>query len=128
VPFAVPFSLKNHFKTSEAMLTTPAAPLPAFDQAQLDKRFLTELDRLLQDDVFASYADWAAAMKVSPSYVNGIAAGRYHASLKLLYTTMQLYPVFDFNYVIFGSAIDARPEPTAAPKRARGRRPKVATV
>jgi hypothetical protein len=107
------------------MLTSPANPLPAFDQAQLDKRFLTELDRLLQAEAFQSYNGWAAAMGVSASYVNGIAAGRYHASLKLLYSTLRFYPTFDFNYVVFGSAVYARPEPSEVPKRVRGPRPKL---
>jgi hypothetical protein len=106
------------------MLTASTTDLPAFDQAQLDKRFLTELDRLLQAEVFQTYSIWAAAVGVSASYINGIAAGRYHASLKLLYTTLRRYPTFDFNYVVFGSAVYARPEPTAAPKRVRGPRPK----
>jgi len=110
------------------MLTIPETDLPAFDQAQVDKRFLIELDRLLQDNIITTYAQWAEFMGVSPSYVNGIAAGRYHASLKLLYTTLQHYPDFEMSYVIFGSAVDARPEPVAVPKRVRGPRPKTATV
>jgi hypothetical protein len=110
------------------MLTSPAISLDAFDQAQVDKRFLTELNRLLQAEVFATYADWAAAVEVSTSYINGIGAGRYHASLKLLCTTLRHYPTFDFNYVILGSAVYTRPEPDAAPKRVRGRRPKAITV
>jgi hypothetical protein len=110
------------------MLTSPAISLSAFDQAQVNKRFLTELDRLLQAEVFATYADWAAAVEVSPSYVNGIDAGRYHASLKLLCTTLCHYPTFDFNYVIFGSAVYARLELDAAPQRVRGRRPRAITV
>ena len=103
------------------MLTPPATPLPAFDQAQLDKRFLTELDRLLQAGAFGSYHEWATTVGVSASYVNGIAAGRYHASLKLLYNTVRHYPGADFNYVVFGSAVYARPEPATAPARKRGR-------
>jgi hypothetical protein len=106
------------------MLTVPASALPPYDQDQLDKRFLTELDRLLQSEVITTYNSWATAVGVSASYVNGIAAGRYHASLKLLYTTVRCYPTFDFNYVVFGSAVYARPEPSEAPKRVRGRRPK----
>lgn len=106
------------------MLITPTADLGPFDQAQLDKRFLTELDRLLQAEIFATYAEWGATVQVSANYVNGIASGRYHASLKLLYSTLRQYPAFDFNYVVFGSAMMARPEPDAAPARVRGRRPK----
>lgn len=108
------------------MLTAPANPLPPYDQAQLDKRFLTELDRLLQLEVITSYGSWATAVGVSASYVNGIASSRYHASLKLLYTTLRHYPTFDFNYVVFGSAVYARPEPSETPKRVRGPRPKTA--
>lgn len=108
------------------MLNIPATPLPAFDQVQVDKRFLTELDRLLNLEVIATYGTWAASVNVSASYVNGIAAGRYHASLKLLYSTVRRYPAFDFNYVVFGSAVYARPEPSQAPKRTRGPRPKPA--
>jgi hypothetical protein len=107
------------------MQPAPATSLPAYDQAQLDKRFLTELARLLDAGTFASYGEWAATVGVSASYVASIAAGRYHANLKLLYASVRHYPSFDFNYVVFGAAVYARPEPTAAPVRARGRRPKV---
>ena len=110
------------------MRTAPVTNLPAFDQAQVDKRFLTELDRMLQAEVFATYSIWAATVGVSANYVNAIDAGRYHASLKLLYATLRHYPAFDFNYVIFGSAVYARPEPETAPKRVRGPRPKAPTA
>jgi DNA-binding XRE family transcriptional regulator len=103
------------------MQPSPATPLPAFDQAALDRRFLTELARLLDAEAFASYAEWAATVGVSASTVAGIAAGRYHCSLKLLYNTLRAYPTTDFNYVVLGSAVYARPEPTAAPLRQRGR-------
>lgn len=106
------------------MQTAPATSLPAFDQAQLDRRFLTELDRLLDTEAFATYAEWASAAGVGANYVAAIASGRYHASLKLLYATLRAFPSFDFNYVVFGSAVYARPEPTVAPVRKRGRPPR----
>lgn len=109
------------------MQAAPATPLPPFDQAQLDKRFLAELDRLLQAEVFATYAAWAKSVQVNPNYVAAIHAGRYHCNLKLLYKTVRLYPAFDFNYVVFGSAVYARPEPTEVPARPRGPRPKTPT-
>lgn len=105
--------------------TPPAVTLPAFDQAQVNKRFLAELDRLLDAEAFPTYRAWAAAVGVSPSYLASIAGGRYHANLKLLYETARHYPGFDLNYVLFGSAVYARPEPAGVPKRARGPRPKV---
>lgn len=103
------------------MLTAPATPLPPFDREQVDKRFLTELDRLLQAEVFATYAEWAAVTGIAANKVAAIAAGRYHANLEVLYTTLRHYPAFDFNFVVFGSAVYARPEPAAAPVRQRGR-------
>jgi hypothetical protein len=106
------------------MLTSPAAALPPYDQAQLDKRFLTELDRLLQAEAFASYREWAATLRISLNPAE-IESGRYHCNLKLLYNTVRHFPSFDFNYVVFGSAVYARPEPSQAPKRQRGRPPKV---
>ncbi|NML67644.1 hypothetical protein HHL22_20780 [Hymenobacter sp. RP-2-7] len=106
------------------MLTAPATPLPAYDQAQVDKRFLVELDRLLQAGAFTSYREWGLTLGVNPNYVAAIAAGRYHCNLKLLYDTVRHFPGCDFNYVVFGSAIYARPEPKEAPKRALGRRTK----
>jgi hypothetical protein len=108
------------------MLNAPATPLPAFDQAQVDKRFLVELDRLLQAEAFGSYREWASTLRINVGYAAAIESGRYHCNLKLLYNTVRFYPSFDFNFVVFGSAVYARPEPTAAPKRARGPKPKVA--
>lgn len=105
------------------MLTSPATPLPPFDQAQVDKRFLVELDRLLQAEAFATYRDWASMLGVRLNIAE-IERGRYHCNLKLLYDTLRHYPSFDFNFVVFGSAVYARPEPTQAPKRARGPKPK----
>lgn len=98
--------------------------LPPFDQAQLDRRFLAELARLLDAAAFPTYATWAAAVGVSPNYVAAIASGRYHASLKLLYSTVQAFPGFDFTHVVFGSAVSGKPEPAAAPPRQRGRPPR----
>jgi DNA-binding XRE family transcriptional regulator len=107
-------------------MLTPSTPLPAFDQLQVDKRFLAELTRLYEAQVFATYRDWAITLGVNPNYVAAIESGRYHANLKLLYDTARHYPAFDFQYVVFGSAVYARPEPGEVPKRVRGRRPKVA--
>jgi hypothetical protein len=103
------------------MLPIPTTNLPAFDRAQLDKRFLTELERLLQAEAFTSYDQWAKTVGVSASYVAGMASGRYHCNLKLLYNTLRFFPGTDLGYVLFGSAVYARPEPTAAPVRKRGR-------
>ena len=100
------------------MHSAPATPLPAFDQAQLDRRFLTELARLFEAEAFATYAEWAAAVGVSANYVAAIQSGRYHCSLKLLYNTLRSYPATDFTYVLFGTG---RPEPVSAPRRQRGR-------
>ena len=105
------------------MLTAPATPLPPYDQAQLDRRFLAELDRLLDAEVFATYTAWALAVGVPPNRVSNIAKGSYHASLKLLYDTARHFPTFDFNYVVFGSAVYARPEPASVPHRRRGPTP-----
>lgn len=106
------------------MQLAPSSTLPPFDQAQLDRRFLAELARLLDTEAFATYTEWASLVGVGANYVAAIAGGRYHASLKLLYTTVRAFPSFDFNYVVFGAAVYARPEPTAAPARKRGPRPK----
>jgi hypothetical protein len=100
------------------MQPSPATQLPPFDQAALDRRFLTELARLLDADTFASYAAWAAAVGASANYVAAIAGGRYHCSLKLLYNTLRAYPATNYTYVLFG---DGRPEPVSAPRRQRGR-------
>jgi len=105
------------------MQPAPATQLPAYDQAQLDKRFLTELARLLDTEAFATYAEWAATVGVSASYLAGIRRGTYHANLSLLYSTLRHYPGFDFNFVVFGAAVYARPEPTVAPVPRRGRVP-----
>lgn len=104
------------------LLPTSLENLPAFDQAQVDKRFLTELDRLLQTGAFATYREWAKRVGVPESHVNGIAAGRYHCNIKLLYNTLRFFPGTDLGFVLFGSAVFARPEPVAAPVRKRGAR------
>lgn len=65
---------------------------------------------------------------MSASYVNGMASGRYHANLRLLYDTKRHYPAADFDYVVFGSAVYARPAPLALPARPRGPRPKALTT
>jgi hypothetical protein len=112
------------------MQTAPATALPDYDQKQLDKRFLVELDRLLQAEAFPTYTAWAKSVQANPNIVAGIASGRYHCNLKMLYRTLRLYPAFDFNYVVFGSAVYARPEPTELPARPTGpstRRAKAAT-
>jgi transcriptional regulator with XRE-family HTH domain len=102
-------------------LNTLNNPLPIFDQVQIDKRCLTELDRLLKANVIPTYTAWAQAVGVSPNYIAAIVKGRYHFNLELLYNTARLFPDFDFIYVVFGSALSARPEPTELPKRGRGR-------
>lgn len=96
--------------------------LPAFDQAATDLRFLDELDRLLQAGAFDSYKEACGAMGISASRISEIGVGRYHCNLKMLYRLVQHYPTADFPFILFGSAVSARPEPTQAPERAQGRR------
>lgn len=103
------------------MQRTPETPLPLFDQAALDRRFLAELERLLDAEVFGSYLEWSNAVGVAASYVSAIGAGRYHCNLQLLYNTVRQYPAADFNYVLFGAARSTRPEPVSVPRRPRGR-------
>jgi transcriptional regulator with XRE-family HTH domain/DNA-binding XRE family transcriptional regulator len=118
----------NHYaEVSPRVPNASTAPLPAFDRMQMDKRFLTELARLLEANAFATYEVWAQAVGVNPNYVAAIEKGRYHFNIELLYNTVRLYPAFDFIYVVFGSAWSDRPEPTGFPKRTRGPRPKVAS-
>lgn len=112
-----------HYKKVTAdVLAIPKGALPAFDQIQVDRRFLTELDYLLKIRALPSYTAWAQAVDVSANYVAAIERGRYHCNLELLYRTARCFPDFDFNYVLFGSASSNRPEPTDLPKRDRGRR------
>jgi hypothetical protein len=99
----------------------PATPLPAYDQAQLDKRFLTELERLLDAGAFATYGEWASTVGAPPERVAAIRRGAYHCNLKLLYNTLRHYPTADLGFVLFGSAVYARPEPTQAPRPKQGR-------
>ncbi|TPG66044.1 hypothetical protein [Hymenobacter nivis] len=106
-------------------MLSDATPLPAYDQAQVDKRFLAELDRLLHAGAFPTYAEWATTVGVNKNYASAIARGTYHCNLAMLYNTVRHFPACDFNYVVFGSAVYARPEPTELPHRARGPRPKV---
>jgi transcriptional regulator with XRE-family HTH domain len=115
--------VSEHLNQVSLNIPVAPAPLPIFDQVQLDKRFLTELDRLLKIGVFSSYRAWAQAVGVSPNYVAAIEKGRNHSSIELLYNTAQHFVEFDFTYVVFGSALSNRPEPSELPKRERGRRP-----
>ena len=122
--FSAPDSVGKHYNDdSPNEPTAIRVTLPVFDQSQIDKRFLTELDRLLKAKSFPSYKAWAQAVDVSPSYVAAIERGRYHFNIDLLYNTVRHFPDFDFIYVVFGSALSARSEPTEVPKRERGRRP-----
>jgi transcriptional regulator with XRE-family HTH domain len=121
---SAPDSVRQHYNEDNSNEpTVTRVTLPVFDQSQIDKRFLTELDRLLKAKSFPSYKVWAQAVDVSPSYVAAIERGRYHFNIDLLYNTARHFPDFDFIYVVFGSALSARSEPTEVPKRERGRRP-----
>ena len=104
------------------MLPVPTTALPPYDQAQLDKRFLTELARLLDAEAFASYSEWAATIGAPPERVAAIRRGTYHCNLQLLYNTLRHYPTTDLGFVLFGAAVYARPEPISAPVPKRGRR------
>lgn len=103
------------------MQPTPETPLPDFDQAALDRRFLAELERLLDEEIMGSYLEWATAVGVAASYVSAITAGRYHCNLQLLYNTLRHYPATDITYVLFGAARSPRPEPAPLTRRGRGR-------
>lgn len=120
--FSTSDSIGKHYEDGPSKLTVHRDALPVYDQSQIDKRFLTELDRLLKVNAFPSYKAWGQAVGVSPSYVASIEKGRYHFNIELLYNTARHFPDFDFVYVLFGSALSARSEPTEAPKRERGRR------
>ena len=103
------------------MLLTPSR-LPEFDQAATDRRLLTELDRLLCAGAFHSYLDFAKTTGIRAGKISEIQTGRYHCNIKMLYTLVQHYPQADLNFILFGSAVLARPEPETAPARSRGRR------
>jgi hypothetical protein len=107
------------------MLLLSPPRLPDFDQAATDRRFLTELDRLLQVGVLDSYADFARTLGIRKGVIGEIETGRYHCNLKLLYGLVQHYPQADLNFIVFGAlaAAGARPEPQMVPARQRGRRP-----
>lgn len=104
------------------MLLTPHR-LPDFDQAATDRRFLTELDRLLQAGAFTSYKELAATLGQRTGLFSEIESGRYHCNLKLIYALAQHYPAADLNFILFGTSALGQPEPTDAPVRQRGRRP-----
>ncbi len=101
---------------------TTLHPLPDFDQAATDRRFLLELDRLLQLGAFASYRQAAEAMGVRPGVLSEIQTGRYHCNLKLLYSLVQHFPQADAYFVFFGAPAQPRTEPATMPARQRGRR------
>jgi len=104
------------------MLTPVTQRLPDFDQAATDRRFLTELDRLLQTGAFSSYRELALQLDISPGLFAAIEAGRYHCNLKLLYELTRHYPAADLSFILYGAAAGNRPEPTGVPVRERGRR------
>jgi hypothetical protein len=97
-------------------------PLPDFDQAATDRRFLLELDRLLQQGAFVSYRQAAEKMGIRPSVLSEIQTGRYHCNLKLLYALVQQFPQADAYFIFFGAPAQPRTEPTTMPARQRGRR------
>lgn len=94
--------------------------LPDFDQAATDRRFLTELDRLLQAGAFGSYKELAATLGQRTGLFSEIESGRYHCNLKLIYTLVQHYPQADLGFILFPESAEAAP--ATVPVRARGRR------
>ena len=107
------------------MLLLSPSRLPDFDQAAFDRRYLTELDRLMQLGLFDSYQEFARTTKIRAGKLSEIEKGRYHCNVKMLYELVRYYPQADLNFIFFGSAVFARPEPPVAPDRGgkQGRRP-----
>jgi DNA-binding XRE family transcriptional regulator len=95
--------------------------LPAFEFAALDLRFLTEADRLLRAGAISSYRELAEQLDIHPSTFSQIEAGKYHCNVRMLYLLASFHPEADTDWILFGEARTGRPEPTAPPKRERGR-------
>ncbi|RSK29886.1 hypothetical protein [Hymenobacter metallilatus] len=95
--------------------------LPAYDERQLDMRFLTEAARLLEEGAVHSYRELAEKLQQQPVIFRQVEIGRYHCSVKMLYQLRAHFPTADVDWVLYGQAYTGRPEPTQAPKRERGR-------
>ncbi|MET4106005.1 hypothetical protein [Hymenobacter sp. UYP22] len=95
--------------------------LPEFSEAQMDLRFLAEAARLLEIGAVSTYRKLAEQLQQQPAIFREIEKGRYHCNAKLLYQLARCHAQADVEWVLFGQARTGRPEPTAAPKRERGR-------
>jgi hypothetical protein len=91
------------------------AVLPEFDQVAMDRRFLTEIDRLHADGAFSSYRELATQLEAQFSFRTLVEAGRYHCNLRLLYNLKRYYPQTDLVFVLEGGHAAGRPEPTGFP-------------
>jgi hypothetical protein len=89
--------------------------LPEFDQLALDRRFLTELDRLHRSGAFTSYREVCAQLGAQLSLRALIVEGKYHCNLRLLYNLRRHYPQADLVFVLEGGAAAGRPEPADFP-------------
>ncbi|MCC3156472.1 hypothetical protein LJ737_04440 [Hymenobacter sp. 15J16-1T3B] len=95
--------------------------LPPFDQVAMDRRFVWEVQRLLDEGVISSFRELAAKMEVNPSLLSLIERGTNHANQRLLYELHRHCPVANVPWVLLGEAATGRPEPAGWPKRQRGR-------
>lgn len=95
--------------------------LPEFSEAQMDLRFLAEAARLLEIGAVSTYRELAEQLQQQPAIFREIEKGRYHCNAKLLYNLVRHHAHADADWILFGAARTGRPEPTAAPKRERGR-------
>lgn len=87
----------------------------------MDRRFIAEVHRLHEIGAFASFSEFIKTMDAMDALLSAIEKGRYHCNHKLLYNMLRNYPEADINWVLLGSAVFDRPEPTAPLPRHRGR-------
>ena len=94
--------------------------LTAFDQLAVDRRFLEEVYRLHAAKAFATFSELAGVLQSHRGIISELEAGRYHASLKLLYLLHAAYQV-DVLYVLTGQSEQPRPPTAGRPAVSAGR-------
>ncbi|MBX0293146.1 hypothetical protein K3G63_22060 [Hymenobacter sp. HSC-4F20] len=99
--------------------------VPTFSQADVDARFLEEVQRLRYEGAFDTYSELATILQAHRSIISEIQSGRYHCTLKLVFM-LDAYFEVDLLYIIRGDGSTNRPK-MPKPTVAVGRPAKSAT-